>query len=353
MRTRFIPMTFALFAALAAPAFAQDATVTITAPEWAAYQAGFVTPEGRVVDTGNKGISHSEGQGYGLLLAVLAQDRPSFDRILNFTQTELLVRDDGLAAWRWDPATEPHLTDTNNATDGDILIAYALAQGGLSWGDETLTEQATAMVRTIGLTMLASAGALTVILPGEYGFSVAERDDGPIVNPSYWVYEALPLFATLTPEIDWRAVAASGLELLGPMSATRAALPSDWMALGKGQPEPAEGFPPEFGYNSIRIPLYLMRANADAEYLQPFSVIGDAEGLQRIDVTTGISQERLAEPGYRLIKAALDCTLSGTPIPDDLQTMTASTYYAATLQLLLLDHLRRNQSGCLSTEVLQ
>ena len=209
------------------------------------------------------------------------------------------------------------------------------------------------MVRTIGLTMLASAGPHTVILPGEYGFSVAERDDGPIVNPSYWVYEALPLFATLTPEIDWRAVAASGLDLLAPMSATRAGLPSDWMALAKGQPEPAEGFPPEFGYNSIRIPLYLMRANADATYLKLFSAMGDKDGLARIDVTTGIAQERLSEPGYRLIQAALDCTLSGTAIPADLQTMTASTYYAATLQLLLLDHLRRNQSACLSTEVPQ
>ena len=347
MRTRFIPMTFALLAALAAPAFAQDATVTITAPEWAAYQAGFVTPEGRVVDTGNKGISHSEGQGYGLLLAVLAQDRPSFDRILNFTQTELLVRDDGLAAWRWDPATEPHLTDTNNATDGDILIAYALAQGGLSWGDETLTEQATAMVRTIGLTMLAKAEGQTVILPGEFGFSAAERDDGPIVNPSYWVYEAMPLFATLTPDIDWRAVAASGLELLSPMRATRAGLPSDWMALGKGQPEPAEGFPPEFGYNSIRIPLYLMRAGMDPALLAPFRSHADAAGLYKIDVTSGAVIEPISEPGYRLIQAAMECVAAGTQIPEALTLMSPTSYYAATLQLLLLDYLRRSHAACM------
>ena len=350
MTLRITAMTLALLAGLATSGVAQDAAVAITPAEWTAYQAGFVTPEGRVVDTGNKDISHSEGQGYGLLLSVLAQDRASFDRILAFTRDELLVRDDGLAAWRWDPATEPHVADTNNATDGDILIAYALAQGGLSWQDSALTEQATAMVRTIGLTMLAKAEGQTVILPGEFGFSAAERDDGPIVNPSYWVYEAMPLFATLTPDIDWRAVAASGLELLSPMRATRAGLPSDWMALGKGQPEPAEGFPPEFGYNSIRIPLYLMRANADAKYLAGFTTMGDAEGLDRVDVTTDITQERLVEPGYRLIKAALDCTLSGTPIPAELQTLTASTYYAATLQLLLLDHLRRNQSRCLSTE---
>ena len=38
-------------------------------PRWAAYKTRFFQPEGRIVDTGNGGVSHSEGQGYGLLLA--------------------------------------------------------------------------------------------------------------------------------------------------------------------------------------------------------------------------------------------------------------------------------------------
>ena len=38
--------------------------------EWRAYLAKFVTPDGRVVDNANGGVSHSEGQGYGLLFAL-------------------------------------------------------------------------------------------------------------------------------------------------------------------------------------------------------------------------------------------------------------------------------------------
>ena len=44
---------------------------TVAESDWAAYRDRFVLADGRVVDDGNGGISHSEGQGYGLLLAVL------------------------------------------------------------------------------------------------------------------------------------------------------------------------------------------------------------------------------------------------------------------------------------------
>ncbi|MEG9529489.1 MAG: glycosyl hydrolase family 8, partial [Hyphomicrobiales bacterium] len=42
---------------------------------WRAYRSRFITDQGRVVDTANGQISHSEGQGYGMLLAVAAGDR--------------------------------------------------------------------------------------------------------------------------------------------------------------------------------------------------------------------------------------------------------------------------------------
>src|SRR5262249_22467996 len=96
------------------PSALAQAMPVITPEEWAAYAEHFVSPEGRVIDTANGNISHSEGQGYGLLLAVLADDRAAFERIWSFTRTELMIRPDGLAAWRWEPDTAPHVTDPNN-----------------------------------------------------------------------------------------------------------------------------------------------------------------------------------------------------------------------------------------------
>jgi len=113
------------------PAEAQQPMITTEA--WQAYKTKFLDPGGRIIDDGNGNVSHSEGQGYGLLLSVLAGSPADFALIWAFTRTELLVRNDGLAAWKWSPGTKPHVTDFNNASDGDILIAYALGLAGQQW----------------------------------------------------------------------------------------------------------------------------------------------------------------------------------------------------------------------------
>ena len=85
-----------LLGALPAMAHAQETNGTIQESEWVAYKERFVAENGRVIDDANGRISHSEGQGYGLLLALLANDRADFARIWTFTNTRLLLRDDGV-----------------------------------------------------------------------------------------------------------------------------------------------------------------------------------------------------------------------------------------------------------------
>ncbi len=41
-----------------------------------------------------------------MLMAEAAEDRDSFNRIWQWTKANLFVRDDGLAAWRWDPTSD-------------------------------------------------------------------------------------------------------------------------------------------------------------------------------------------------------------------------------------------------------
>jgi endoglucanase len=94
--------------------------------DWQAFERRFVLAEGRVVDNGNRNVSHSEGQGYGLLGALRADDQATFDRILTWTMNHLTRPADALFAWRWQPETIPNVTDLNNATVGDVHIAWAL-----------------------------------------------------------------------------------------------------------------------------------------------------------------------------------------------------------------------------------
>src|ERR1700756_734025 len=64
---------------------------------WHTFQSKFISPEGRVMDDANGGISHSEGQGYAMLMAVRAGDRAAFDRLWTWTRANLELRGDNLA----------------------------------------------------------------------------------------------------------------------------------------------------------------------------------------------------------------------------------------------------------------
>lgn len=316
--------------------------------EWTSYVDAYVSEEGRVIDTANNNISHSESQGYGLVLSVLADDRAAFERIWSFTNSELLVRDDGLAGWRWDPDATPHLTDPNNATDGDMLIAYGLALAGDAWSEPSYTEAARSIVTAVGDGMVVEADGMPALLPGAAGFEQRPDGTGPILNPSYWIFETFPVFAELDPGTDWNAISETGIELIRRARITKSGLPPDWLVLGEdGAVRPAPDLPVEFGYNGIRIPLYLMRAGKNAALLDPFRDQSNDQGLYKVDPLSGRKIEPITEPGYRLIVSAMDCVVDGTAIPQDLRTMSATSYYAATLQLLALDFLRRNHPQCL------
>lgn len=338
--------TLAATVLTAIPGAAQENA--IRAEEWAGYSARFVGEDGRVIDDANGNISHSEGQGYGLVLAYLAGDRSTFERIWSFTRTELMLRDDGLAAWSWSPDADPHVTDINNATDGDILIAYGLGLAGEAWNRDDLTEAAASLAEAIG-TLAYTQGERLLLPPGKTGYGRSDRSDGPVVNPSYWVYEAFPVLARLAPETDWAAISQAGLALLAGGLVGPRQLPPEWLSIA-ARPRAATGFDAVFGYNAIRIPLYLARAGVGEASL----VEGLAERMRESDGTvavveleTGAVKEPLADAGYRIIPAVADCLTTGTPIPSDLTTFRPTNYYPSTLHLLALSHVRTARPECL------
>lgn len=341
-----------MMTALPHAADANELTIrgTIAPAAWQAFEARFVDQSGRVIDDANGGISHSEGQGYGLLLALAADDRASFERIWSFTQTELLLRDDGLAAWSWRPTT-PHVPDINNATDGDLLIAYGLAKAGDAWGVESYKEAAAKIAASIGSETLETYDGQVWLLPGAQGFSAQGRADGPIVNLSYWVFEALPVMASLAPDIDWNAVWTSGLKLSEAARFGRAGLPSDWISVRDAAPVPAAQFTPDFGYNAIRIPIYLIRAGlTDPRWLEPYSQAwrgAASTGIPLINVKTDQVVARLTDPGYRMLAATLDCVTQKTPLPADLRLFRPTHYYPSALYLLSLSFLTETRAACL------
>jgi endoglucanase len=323
---------------------------TLSPAEWEAYRSRFIEDNGRVVDNANGNISHSEGQGYGLLLALAANDRITFEKIWSFIFIELLIRDDGLVSWKWDPDAKPHVSDRNNATDGDILIAYALAKAGAAWKEPRYTAAAQKLAKAIGKNTFGRAGGSVFLLPGTDGFGAGERPDGPVINLSYWVFEAFPVLAGLAPEHEWNRVWREGVTLLQQATSGRVRLPADWISIqSRMQTQPADGFAPEFGYNSLRIPLYLLRAGmTDLEWLRALKQrwSAESEGVAVVNVVTGQVRERLHDKGYTILSAALACALDGTPVPDAMRTFEPQFYYPSTLYLMTKSWLGEKHPQC-------
>lgn len=324
-------------------------------PAWRSYKARFVTEAGRVVDTANGMISHSEGQGYGMLLAVAANDRATFDRLWGWTRANLMVRNDQLIAWRWEPDKRPAVSDLNNATDGDLLVAWALAEASEAWSDVALKVAGRRIAVEVGRKLILPKTPYgPVLLPGVAGFAAEDRSDGPVVNPSYWLFPAFARLHLVAPEFDWAGLGRSGLAILERARFGEARLPTEWVSLAGAEPRPAEGFPPHFGYNAIRVPLYLAWAGVGRrEHYGPFLAHlarGDGKGVALVDTASGRMTDRLDESGYAALGHLLACAADGAKLPASFGAPSAQeNYYPATLHLLAIAASRMRYGSCART----
>ena len=223
---------------------------------WQGYRSHFITPEGRVVDNANGGISHSEGQGYAMLLATRQDDKATFERLWQWTQT-LAVREDGLFAWAWNPKADPNIQDLDDASDGNLLIAWALVEAARRWDIPRYRSAGRAIAEAVWKQNVIETRFGPTLLPGSHGFSARDRSDGPIVNLSYWVFPAFSRLAEVYPQAPWPKLSSAGLELIRRARFGPRNLPPDWISLADTKLAPAAGFSPVFGYDAIRVPLYL------------------------------------------------------------------------------------------------
>ncbi len=232
--------------------------------------------QGRVVDTGNGGVSHSEGQGYGMLLAESHGDRPIFDQLWEWTKANLGKREDRLFCWKWAPAADGNggaVTDPNNASDGDILIAWALLRASERWQEPAYAQAADAVLADLLALCTKLHANRLLLLPGAEGFDHGEK---VVVNLSYWIYPALRDFHARSSDDRWLALFDVGLELTRLARFSPRKLPPDWLSVLPTGLDIADGWPPEYGYNAVRIPMHLIWANISTEpYLQSFRLLAE------------------------------------------------------------------------------
>ncbi|MEI6415507.1 MAG: glycosyl hydrolase family 8, partial [Pseudomonadota bacterium] len=304
--------------------------------DWVRYRERFISAEGRVVDTGNGRISHSEGQGFGLVLARHYGDRSTFARLWTWTRTHLQVREDRLLAWKWVPDSPDNpVPDRNNATDGDLLVAWALCRAGREWQVEDYLIAGRAMAANIRTRLLRDSPRGLLLLPAEQGFV---KDQILTLNLSYWVFPAFGELDRCDPSPQWGALRDTGLALLAVARFGRWHLPPNWLTVGETL-TPANDFKPLYGYDALRVPLYLSWAGlANAERLKPFlDYWAWFDGARFLPAWTRLDDDSIdsypAAPGILAI-VALARRVAGQPSPALPPLNEGQDYYSASLLLL-------------------
>ncbi|MFT8467771.1 MAG: glycosyl hydrolase family 8 [Acetobacter syzygii] len=303
--------------------------------EWGWYTSHFLRDDGRIVDNGNGSQSHTEGQGYGMLFAQAYDDKKAFEKIFAWTENNLKLPDSALHAWHYLPDTSPHVPDRNNATDGDLLIALALAFAGYRWQKSEYLNSARAIYKDVRKRLVQKVAGKRVLLPGYIGFT---NPDSVTINLSYYVMPSLILATGLDNAEVWRSLIKDGLALIRSGRFGRWNLPPDWLQISShtGAVSIAPQFPPRFSYDAVRVPLYLAWAGQlGGELMAGFDnywTAWPAGSLPAwVDLKTGERSPYNAPPGFYDIGGACGFgTMAATMPPVQMN----DNYYSSSLALL-------------------
>jgi len=312
----------------------------VDSDNWRRFQTVFIRQGGRVVDNGNNDISHSEGQGVGMLIAEAQGDRATFDRLWGWTKANLQVRDDALFAWKWTESSADHVPDHNNATDGDIFIAWSLTRAAKRWPDGSYQAAAATIAGDIRKKLGRVIAGQRYLIAGATGF---EHDDVITVNLSYWIFPALRPLMDVDPSSEWDEIQRSGLTLLDKAKFGRWKLPADWMTVkSDGSVSLAPDHPARFGYDAVRVPLYLVWSGlATDERLKSFVGFWSEFGnFPFLPAWTNLTDDSIASYGGSAgYKAVAELTRVAAHKPDTLPQATAlddkSDYYSSTLSMMV------------------
>jgi endo-1,4-beta-D-glucanase Y len=228
---------------------------------WLFYKNRFMKNGERVVSN-NYGGTISEGQSYALLKAMWMDDPETFQRVWQWTKTNMQRPQDHLLGWHWgkkDDGSEG-LIHFESATDADQDIAYALLLAGERWQQSEYIRDAQAMIQDLWRVSVRKISGRYYLLPGDWeGFGWEYLT----LDPSYFAPYVYRKFAQYDDLHNWNQLADDvydTLEACTNLTATK--LPPNWCAITYAK----EGETPrvifsdrqgetsrDFGYDSLRV----------------------------------------------------------------------------------------------------
>lgn len=195
-------------------------------------------------DTGNNDV-RTEGQSYGMLLAVLLDDKVFFDNVWRWSLRHMYLTEGPCRGYfAWSVPLDGRPRAEGPAPDGEIFFCLALILAHKRWGSAGGDEDYAGWAQTILRDMLhrGDEEAPPMIQDNDLIAFVPGLD---FTDPSYMLPHAFELFAEYCNERDklrWQKVAATSRDFLFDHAHPETGLYPEY-ALNDGRPEPTRGHP--------------------------------------------------------------------------------------------------------------
>ncbi|MDX8378719.1 MAG: cellulose synthase complex periplasmic endoglucanase BcsZ [Gallionella sp.] len=267
-------------------------------PAWETFKKHFISKKGRVIDIGSKSIiTTSEGQSYALFFSLIANDRTTFEKLLNWTaknqaHNDLTTR---LPAWLWGKNQDGDwgTLDSNPASDADLWMAYALGVAGELWGNRRYMALSSLLAnRILNTETKKIAGLGLVLLPGKVGFTPTPTSVR--LNPSYVPMQLMHWFANKSDDLRWTALLNSSQQLI--LKSSPKGYAPDWTIYDATQGFLHDEKNSIGSYNAIRVYLWAGMLSPDTperslllDALKPMAQLIDKRGSppETINTITG------------------------------------------------------------------
>jgi oligosaccharide reducing-end xylanase len=172
---------------------------------WNYFKSELLANDGAVIKTEDN-VVVSEGQSYGMMLAVQNNDQDAFDNIWLWTKTHMQQNQKyGLFSWKCTPQGE--VLETDAATDADEMIAMALFFASNRWGDGASPYDYSVQAEDILNKLLDHV----VTSDNYFAFS---PEDKSTFSPSYMMPAFYRLFAIYSGNSRWDGIADKSYSLV-------------------------------------------------------------------------------------------------------------------------------------------
>lgn len=206
--------------------------------DWRSRYVEVIEPNlARVHDPEQDSVTVSEGIGYGMLFAVMHDDKETFDALYEYCKK--FRNENGFMNWKISRYGE--IIGLGAATDAEEDIAYSLYLAYKKWEEEGYLTEAILRINKIQQFLV---NADDRILPGD------EWGNTNAYNPSYVTPEYYLCFYEITEDERWIHILETNIEYLSEIAQKETGLFPDWI-----------NFETEnhtiFGYESVRVPIRL------------------------------------------------------------------------------------------------